>query len=634
MDFDTFVYEKSATGIILKPAAVTGKRRACGQIQDKMGELLIAYRGFKSRLADWERANQEFEPQVGRARRDAVFYELQKTAQEAKFAYEQFAAVEEAATKVAINALEVLLNTTEGMQDGVLKAIPKVSGAGMTVNIDPQAIAAGASWPAYCAGAGTLRIQLLAAKDSLVVTDAVQVGFDVAEELIDLLIDQMATYDGYYDDVYAAAGEVFSAARECRDAYVELLAAECAVETVVAEAERIIDERTLARQQAVDVLTKTRYNDMFFRLARNNALSRYDAQFELAQRYAYLAAQAYDYETGLLSSDRRSGDAFLARIVGARTIGEFDDDGNPLVASDAAKGDGGLAAILAEMDENWLVLKPRLGINNPQPYATWFSLRHDLFRIYDGEKGDKAWRTALRKCIVEDLNQLPEFTHYCQPLAGSTAEKEPGFVIPFPSLIAQGYNFFGNELAGGDASLDPTYFATHISAAGVHLQGYDDENLSRTPTVYLVPVGEDRMRAVGDRDTVLSWRVVDQTVPAPYAIGSTQLDDPDWTPLFDGATGGNDLGARIRRHPSFRAYYDEAGKDPSDDSLDCTRLVGRSAWNTRWLLIIPASSLSADREAALAAFISGADADRDGKPDSTGVSDILLGLKTYSTSGN
>ena len=142
------------------------------------------------------------------------------------------------------------------------------------------------------------------------------------------------------------------------------------------------------------------------------------------------------------------------------------------------------------------------------------------------------------------------------------------------------------------------------------------------------------MRAVGDPETVLSWRVVDQTVPAPYAIGSTQLDDPDWTPLFDGATGGNDLGARIRRHPSFRAYYDEAGKDPSDDSLDCTRLVGRSAWNTRWLLIIPASSLSADREAALAAFISGADADRDGKPDSTGVSDILLGLKTYSTSGN
>ena len=412
------------------------------------------------------------------------------------------------------------------------------------------------------------------------------------------------------------------------------MTAEAALETVIAEAERAIDERTLARQQATDALTKTRYNEMFFRLARNNALSRYSAQFELAQKYAWLAAQAYDYETGLLSSDRASGERFMARIVGTRTLGEFDDDGGPIAASDAAKGDGGLAAILAELDANWLVLKPRLGINNPQPYATWFSLRHDLFRIYDEEDGDKAWKTELRKYMVEDLNALPEFTHYCQPLAGSAAQKEPGLVIPFSSYILHGFNFFGEPLVGGDSALDATYYATHISSAGVHFEGYDDDSLAKTPTAYLVPVGEDRMRAVGDPDTVLSWRIVDQTVPAPYAIGSTQLDDPDWTPLYDGATGGNDLGARIRKHPSFRAYYDDEGKDPSDDSLDCTRLVGRSAWNTKWLLIIPAGSLGADRETALSTFINGIDSDRDGKLDFAGVKDIKLGLKTYSTSGN
>ena len=43
---------------------------------------------------------------------------------------------------------------------------------------------------------------------------------------------------------------------------------------------------------------------------------------------------------------------------------------------------------------------------------------------------------------------------------------------------------------------------------------------------------------------------------------------------------------------------------------------------------------ASETEAALAAFVSGVDTDRDGKPDSDGVSDILLGLKTYSTSGN
>ncbi len=176
----------------------------------------------------------------------------------------------------------------------------------------------------------------------------------------------------------------------------------------------------------------------------------------------------------------------------------------------------------------------------------------------------------------------------------------------------------------------------------MHFEGYNERTngwggalpLSRTPTVYLVPVGEDRMRAPGSADKVISWKVVDQTVPAPHAIGSTELDDPDWTPLYTGYTGGADLGANIRRHPSFRAYPGETGKDPSDDELDATRLIGRSAWNTRWLLVIPAGSLGADRDAALSAFIRGADLNRDGVLDVRPVRDILLGLRTYSRSGN
>ena len=207
-------------------------------------------------------------------------------------------------------------------------------------------------------------------------------------------------------------------------------------------------------------------------------------------------------------------------------------------------------------------------------------------------------------------------------------------MIPFSSAIAHGYNFFGQPLTSGDSALDSTYYATHISSAGVHFENYDRKVFANTPVAYLVPVGEDRMRAVGDPDTVLSWKVVDQTIPAPYAIGSTKLDDPDWAPLFDGNTGGNDVGARIRKHPSFRAYYGEKGDEPGNDSLDCTRLIGRSAWNTKWLLIIPAGSMNSDREAALAAFIGGEDKNRDGVLEYEGVSDIKIGLKTYSASGN
>jgi hypothetical protein len=530
--------------------------------------------------------------------------------------------------------MEFAKEQTDVVAKFVKEGMPKVMGAGMTVNTDPSAIGAltinSATQPAETAAS----IAVFNAKTALTGMEALEVFMQIPQKTM-AVIEEIT--NGQMEEA-GALGEAVSALENAHgaviSAYRELQIAQAAVETVVAEAQRVIDERTLSRQQAVDSFTQMRYNEMFFRIQRDSSLARYNSMFDLAQKYTYLAAQAYDYETGLLSADSASGEKFMSRVIGARTLGEFDGDGNPMVATGAVKGDGGLADILAEMDANWLVLKPRLGINNPQPYATWFSLRHDLFRIYDGEDGDVAWKTELRKYVVEDLNTVPEFRHYCQPLSGSTVQKEPGLVIPFSSAIAHGYNFFGKPLTSGDATLNSTYYATHIASAGVHFENYDKKVFANTPAAYLVPVGQDVMRAVGSSDTVLSWKVVDQTIPAPYAIGSTKLDDPDWAPLFNGNTGGNDLGARIRKHPSFRAYYGEKDEDPSDDSLDCTRLIGRSAWNTKWLLIIPAGSMNSDRDAALGAFIGGVDQDRDGNLDYEGVSDIKIGLKTYSASGN
>jgi hypothetical protein len=68
--------------------------------------------------------------------------------------------------------------------------------------------------------------------------------------------------------------------------------------------------------------------------------------------------------------------------------------------------------------------------------------------------------------------------------------------------------------------------------------------------------------------------------------------------------------------------------------LSSTRLVGRSVWNTRWLLIIPAGTLNADREFALKTLIQGADLNHDGKIDQPGIQDIQIGFETYSNSGN
>ena len=631
---ETFKFVLSANGMIHKPETITGKRLAQGKIQDALAQFIVAYAAFNDAIDGYDDALDDYQSSV-------VHALMFTTIQETRHAYEIASSVldykdagEKAVLQMSINVLEALNGKSKETVEKIKSAIPTITGAGTTVNTDPRSLA---SAPIDSAGevvTGQLLAKLILDKNLLAANEAGQDWKNIALATYTALEDAVNDRLEEYDSLCEAFGALDEAYGTVVSTYRDLQIAQAAVETVIAEAQRIIDERTLMRQQAVDSFTQARYGEMFFRIQRDNALSRYSSMFDLAQKYTYLAAQAYDYETGLLSSDSASGEKFISRIVGARTLGEFDGDGRPIAATGAVKGDGGLADILAEMDANWLVLKPRLGINNPQPYATWFSLRHDLFRIFDGTDGDKAWKTELRKYVVDDLNAVPEFRHYCQPLSGSTVQKEPGFVIPFSSVIAYGYNFFGKALTSGDSALDPTYYATHISSAGVHFENYDKKVFANTPVAYLVPIGEDRMRAVGDPDAVLSWKVVDQTIPAPFAIGSTKLDDPDWTPLYNGDTGGNDAGARIRKHPSFRAYYGAKGEDPGNDSLDCTRLIGRSAWNTKWLLIIPAGSMNADREAALAAFIGGVDQNRDGRLEYEGVSDIKIGLKTYSASGN
>ena len=99
--------------------------------------------------------------------------------------------------------------------------------------------------------------------------------------------------------------------------------------------------------------------------------------------------------------------------------------------------------------------------------------------------------------------------------------------------------------------------------------------------------------------------------------------------------------AEIRKSPSFRAYHDSGVFDPSETISD-SRLIGRSVWNTRWLLIIPAGTLLGDRDEAIDRFIDGeavgVEIDEGGNEvvvrDGNGVKDIKLFFQTYAYSGS
>ncbi|MCB1095554.1 MAG: SBBP repeat-containing protein [Verrucomicrobiae bacterium] len=390
-------------------------------------------------------------------------------------------------------------------------------------------------------------------------------------------------------------------------------------DTITSKGERLVQERTAANQRLASTVQENRYHDMTIRLERNQALQKYRESFDLLAKYVYLSAKAYDYETSLDTSHPASASGLIGDITRARTLGHW-SGGKPQL------GGGGLAEILAKLNENYDVLNGQLGFNNPQKETGRLSLRHELFRVRDGEKSDERWFKVLENHRVPDLWRITEFRRYCRPFAAEEAGAQPGLVIPFSTEINEGNNVFGWPLGGMDHAYDPSQFATKVRAVGAWFENYAETQLSQTPRIYLVPAGIDVMR-IPDSPTLATrtWNVIDQKIPVPFQINDGNLNDPDWMAARDSVDGSF---SEIRRFSRFRAYHDHGGEDFDEGELTWdSRLAGRSIWNTKWVLIIPGSTLHANADYGLDTFIGSASGD-------FGVSDIKLMLNTYSHSGN
>jgi hypothetical protein len=393
---------------------------------------------------------------------------------------------------------------------------------------------------------------------------------------------------------------------------------------------RVLDERRTLNARIAASTTQSRYRDMTFRVARNDALQKYRSAFDYAARHVFTCAKVYDYETNLDPRDPASSQPLLQQIVRTRTLGAL-VDGEPTLAG------GGMSEILFRLKSNYDALSAQLGINSPQVETGRFSLRRELFRIKGDEEGDAVWRSTLEKHKVADLWTLAEFRRHCRPPQAQKAGPLPGLVIPFESYILAGKNFFGWPLAPGDNAYDPSNFTTKARAAGIWLKGYNDgaTTLANMPRVYLVPVGNDVMTVPNSPDLkVRVWNAVDEKLPIPLPIGTRELTNANWIPMRDSVDGR--LG-EIRKYSSFRAYPlgDNEEVDDAEMATD-SRLTGRSVWNTRWLLIIPGVHLLADGEEGLSTLIQGRviPGDATGERDGNGISDIEMIFQTFGYSGN
>ncbi len=394
----------------------------------------------------------------------------------------------------------------------------------------------------------------------------------------------------------------------------------------VAEGSRLVDERTAYNKRVAAATQLNRYSDMTFRVSRNHAMKTYRDTFDLAAKYAYLAAKAYDYETNFDPADPGHPGALLADIVRSRHIGQY--DGAPRT------GQGGLAEPLAKLKANYDNLKPQLGINNAKLETGKMSLRTEHFRILpkgntSGANSDAVWAETLTKARVPDLWQVPEFRYNCRPFASFTDAAgnpvaEPGIVIRLSSTITAGKNFFGKPLAGGDHAYDPSQYSTKIGAVGLWFSDYQSGDLTTTlpsaPRAYLIPTGTDIMSVSSSQNpsVVRLWKVLDQQIPVPYRSVTASLDQSNWIPLLDSLNGRM---GEPRKFPMMRGYHDGGDAVNSDELAFDTRLVGRSVWNSQWVLIIPGRLLNADPNVGLDRFIAQ-------------VSDIKLIFQTYGFSGN
>jgi hypothetical protein len=511
-----------------------------------------------------------------------------------------------AAAKIVARTMEVFGTTVTDFADDASDCVPDVLGFSNSIGAPPKCALriAGSTLGATAKGvkyAAETTIDVLEYAN-----ETVQNSLDIAN------FDKDADYE-----LKQLAIEINGLLRQEQQLRLALYLAKDKVNSAQGDYDQVLQRgfRTLQelirlRQRWAGQITEQRYGDMAYRIFQNETLQKYRRQFDLTQQYVFLAAAAYDYETNLALGDPATGNHFLRQIVGVRSIGELRQRLDFTVVPVAGTG---LADPLARMMDNFAVLKGQLGINNPQYETNGFSLRHELFRLSDASNA--AWRQTLLRYYTPNIYAHDAVARLAKRPLGETGA-QPGLVIPFNTNIVEGLNFFGNPLGPMDSAYDASQFSTKILGVGIWFENYDISRLAQTPRVYLLPAGKDVIRPRNTSGRLRYWEIAEQLLPLPHPIGPADINSTQWIPRIDGLAGQM---YATRSHARFRAYPYTDDFDPSEMVKD-TRLVGRSVWNTEWLLVIPGSALLADPGVGLDRFMED-------------VTDIYVNFDTYSYAG-
>lgn len=409
--------------------------------------------------------------------------------------------------------------------------------------------------------------------------------------------------------------------------------------SLLAEGEREMDALVRFRRETASQTTTARYGDALNRMLRREAIAAYRALFDRAARHVYLAAKAYEYETGGYGYSR-GFDRVLSRILQERSIGALAPDGELTTGQD-----NGLVGILGELRDRFEVFRINADVVNANAHPPLrLSLRDGFFRfpgvqltleqqselaeLLKAAEGDKDveeilrndfhnallepqsnayWQSVLEGARVADLRRLPALRECCISASDRATGPMPGLVFEFETRIGRGLNLFGRPRTGRDAVAPNNAFATRIEGTAVVLRGFDPSISGERPQVFLIPAGDDTV-PVFRSAKIRTWRVVDVKLPV--------LDDT-------GGRYGVDIArATARSVSSITAFHEESLVNGQPERYD-TRLFGRDVQNSRWLLVIPGDPIAVrgNADAGIDALLGA---------EGSALTDVELWLKVYS----
>jgi len=649
------VFNIGPHGFHSKPLDWRGKRSSPGELQQAASEVITAHIELRQAINDAVGARNDFHASYSFLDAKNIITDYSRSEERRLLEADQSLKYAELANDIFTKGIDAAKEKLTEVAEASAEALPTSMVVGMSNGTDVTA-----------PGRGALKTAAVVAKAALSVTqnlkDKALAELKKRHEKDKIWVDFGTVQGGEYaldrhDEYFDLSNELSESQGLLWTINYKTRALDDArrrYRGLKAKGERIQAEREIFRQRSAAMVQGFRTRDVAFRVFRDEKLERYKTLFDLAAQYAYLAANAYDYETGLLNTER--GRAFVSRILQSRALGVV-KDGQPHFAG-SNTGDPGLSSALAEMKADFEVLKGRLGFNNPDGYGTTFSLRTEKERIIAGAEGDASWRDVMARGRKNNLLDDADVRRYCMQLQRGNNLPVPGIVIEFDTTIADGLNFFGKPLAGGDHYFDTSSFVTKIHAAGVALEGYvgmdnpvantsvihgaggtspvdpsapwlGSRSLAATPGVYLIPTGVDSMRSppLGDSSEIRSWNVKDIAIPLPFNIGDSDFSTKA---LWQSRESLTEPLFTLRKHHEFRPVPTAAAFTTdiygghgsfSNSQYTSNRLIGRSVWNSKWKLVIPGHKLLGDPDEGLDRFIET-------------VKDIKLHLVTYSYAGN